>query len=285
MTSEHHRGACRFMYGKVTISATPAHSFSFSSTAFWPMENFDDAVHRGLLDLGVMRLKSCITLASVMLLLATSVSAQIGKQVEDTQHMIGLLEVPRLFGIYNLDSPSASPSSQGAIKLYSAPTTKAGVMAVAEKPEDIEAAEHAYEEKSAVTYKRHTGWYLIGVSTNSGTTKGWISAREAGAFYSLGRLLLRSMSYLTEHWDKRLWTLPTTLSRNKRIAIKGYGRPVHYDVNVISAKKKGHQLWLRVELLGPGRCSGVEPKVIAKGWIPAYSRRGNLNAWFYSRGC
>ena len=49
-TSVYKRGACHVMYGKVTISARPAKSFTFSSEASWPAESYESAVRRGVID-------------------------------------------------------------------------------------------------------------------------------------------------------------------------------------------------------------------------------------------
>lgn len=49
-TSVYKRGACHTMYGKVTLSAEPAQSFTFSSEAFWPAESYESAVRRGVVD-------------------------------------------------------------------------------------------------------------------------------------------------------------------------------------------------------------------------------------------
>lgn len=49
-TSTYRRGACHLIYGKVTISATPAPSFTFSSEASWPAESYESAVRRGVID-------------------------------------------------------------------------------------------------------------------------------------------------------------------------------------------------------------------------------------------
>ena len=50
VTSMYKRGACHIMYGKVTISAMPAQSFTFSSEASWPAESYESAVRRGVID-------------------------------------------------------------------------------------------------------------------------------------------------------------------------------------------------------------------------------------------
>lgn len=50
MTSEYTRGTCHNLYGKIVLSAAPAETFSFRSTAVWPHENYDNAVLTGILE-------------------------------------------------------------------------------------------------------------------------------------------------------------------------------------------------------------------------------------------
>ena len=48
--SEYRRGACKVNYGEVTISASPAPSFSFKSEACWPVESYEGYVRQAILD-------------------------------------------------------------------------------------------------------------------------------------------------------------------------------------------------------------------------------------------
>jgi hypothetical protein len=50
-----------------------------------------------------------------------------------------------------------------------------------------------------------------------------------------------------------------------------------------SAVRDG-RLWLYVRLLD-AVCLAREPVEIARGWVPAKTASGELNAWFWSRGC
>lgn len=49
-TAVYKRGACHIIYGRVTLAAEPAPSFTFSSEAFWPAESYEPAVRRGVVD-------------------------------------------------------------------------------------------------------------------------------------------------------------------------------------------------------------------------------------------
>jgi hypothetical protein len=45
------------------------------------------------------------------------------------------------------------------------------------------------------------------------------------------------------------------------------------------------QLWFLVVVVDGTICDGGPRSVLAAGWIPAHSASGQLNAWYYSRGC
>ena len=46
------------------------------------------------------------------------------------------------------------------------------------------------------------------------------------------------------------------------------------------------ELWILVVVLKESVCSSSDaPRALKSGWIPAHSAVGELNIWFYSRGC
>ena len=69
ITAEYVRGTIHNVYGKVVISAVPAPSFSFKSTASWPLNDYQDAVLKGILevisDAGISELGAEIVLKEV----------------------------------------------------------------------------------------------------------------------------------------------------------------------------------------------------------------------------
>ena len=44
------------------------------------------------------------------------------------------------------------------------------------------------------------------------------------------------------------------------------------------------RLWLHVRILD-AVCAARDPVEIGRGWVPAKTAGGDLNAWFWSRGC
>lgn len=222
-----------------------------------------------------------VALLACSLLLTAGISAQ---QEEDARrYMIGLLEIPSVLGTFMSLNSEQTPASR-PIKIYSAPTTKSRLVAVVDDREKIIWTKLTSEEFGAVAYQKKNGWYLIGLEGSR--ARGWVSPSDAGKFIPVDRLLVDRMAYLNEHWDKRIWSLPSRASSTRRWRLKGEGNPPSYDVNITAAKRVKHILWLRIEILGPGRCRGLEePKVIARGWVPAYTAKGDLVAWYYSGGC
>jgi len=215
------------------------------------------------------------------MLLTNSISAQ---QEEDRwRYMIGLLEIPSALGPFMSLNSERAPAKR-AIKIYSAPSAKSRIIAVVDDPEKIAQAKLTSEELAALAFRKRNGWYLIGLEGKR--AKGWVSPADAGTFIPVDKLFIDKMTYLNHHWDKRLWRLPSRQSSYRRLRLKGDGTPPQYDVDITGARRVGGKLWLRIEALGPGRCRGMnEPKVIARGWVPAYTEGGALIAWYYSGGC
>jgi hypothetical protein len=62
----------------------------------------------------------------------------------------------------------------------------------------------------------------------------------------------------------------------------------HRDIRVIEVRRVGDRQWLHVEVMSHNICDSninVEPKPIAKGWMPAHSDTGEPTVWFSARGC
>ena len=57
-----------------------------------------------------------------------------------------------------------------------------------------------------------------------------------------------------------------------------------YAVRIDEVREIDGGVWLQVETL-TGQCEAATPTAVDRGWVPAYSGRGALTAWFYSRGC
>jgi hypothetical protein len=196
--------------------------------------------------------------------------------------MIGLVEIPAVFGrSVPGGPPGAAPERPPRpISLRERPSRESRIVGSASSPDQIEAREHDYENMSAVVYQRTQGWYRIGYRTDGRVLPAWVSPDEAGPFRSLPELLMNGLAYLTNEWDRML--LPEPGGVGMRIP----AAEEFPHVNVIESREWQGGLWLRVELLAPGRCREPgEPPVVAWGWIPAHASSGKPNAWFFSRGC
>jgi len=213
----------------------------------------------------------------------TSSSIEIdGSRITDNQqNMIGLLELPSTFGVADPNGPPSStlPFNKKPINIYSAPSINSTVIKLLERQDDLELKEHGYEVFSVVTYQQKEKWYLIGIKNNK-LKKGWVSPKDAGKFRSYEELIVDTLTYLTNEWDGNLWKSPA-INSNFESLIKLFTR----HVRIIETKKVDNKLWLQIDLLNPGWCTLEDPKVIKKGWIPAFSLKGHPNVWFYSRGC
>ncbi|MBA3716256.1 MAG: hypothetical protein H0W76_28015 [Pyrinomonadaceae bacterium] len=226
-------------------------------------------------------MKVTLVVASFLLMLVTSANAQI-----NSKHVLGLSELS-----YTWISDSTRPDGsqlrvlKKPINLYSAAAAGARVIATIKKLEDVELAEHGYEEISAITYQARNGWYQIGYLSGDRIAQGWIGSADVVEYRSLETLLVNRMSYLTERWNKHLWKSPSASSQYRKVKLKNENSSSGYDARIIATKRTAARLWLKVEVLGGEGCDYDARNVIARGWIPAHSATGSLTAWFYSRGC
>jgi hypothetical protein len=109
----------------------------------------------------------------------------------------------------------------------------------------------------------------------------WVSLEDAGPFRSLPELLMNGLAYLTNDWDRLLVPEPGGIGLRIPTAPEGFT-----DVVLIETREWQGALWLRIDVLGPGRCREPgQPPVMARGWIPAHASSGKPNAWFFSTGC
>jgi len=224
----------------------------------------------------------CLTIAiNVMAVKITFSSTETTKIIEKQQNMIGLLEIPKIFGIADPNGPPGSTISFSKIpiKAYSDASIAAKVVKLVERQSDLETKEHGYEVSSVITYREKEGWYLIGLK-NSKFNRGWVSPNDAGKFRSYEELIAESLTYLTTTWDGIIWKSPGINSKSKTLINLSTRH-----VRIIETKKIDTKLWLQVEVLNSGWCASEGPKVIDKGWIQAFSSNGHPNVWFYSRGC
>jgi hypothetical protein len=71
----------------------------------------------------------------------------------------------------------------------------------------------------------------------------------------------------------------------KALAQRAWG-PESRDVRVTAMRTIDGALWAEVELLYEHDCASIDkPVARARGWLPAHAPSGNLNVWYYPRGC
>lgn len=229
----------------------------------------------------VQRLIAGMRWAVALILLLTQWAAW---AAEPPKGLVGIVQVPKLFGTPDPNGPPGSQQqgASGSVNAHERPTTESKAITELRNPESVEKLEYAYEESGAVVYQRKDGWYQIGLVPAG--WRAWISAKDAGNFYSLEQLLTDALAYVTKHWDRTLRQSPELSAPAKPLVLVG-GKRFAGDIRVVETKRIDDDLWLHVELLVPGPCSGDEAKAVAQGWIPAYARSHDLNAWFHSRGC
>lgn len=201
----------------------------------------------------------------------------------DNERVIGLVELPGLLGTRDPNGPPGliPPEKVQPVRLHSHPSSKSPVIANVSNSELLETAEFAYEALAATVYEVTDGWLRLRLTDASKNIYGWVSPNSRGSFHPIADLLTSGLCYLTNDWDGALFVD----SAASKVIRQFEENEDTVNINVLRTKEQKDGLWLEVEILGPGRCEGNDPKSIAKGWVPAYGKNGRGNAWFFSRGC
>lgn len=205
------------------------------------------------------------------------------------RRVIGLVEIPRLFG-----ADGDQRLSDSAVMLFHEPSERSTAAVTVRSRDDIEVREHGYERLSAVAYERRAGWYLLRAKRDRFA---WLLPKDAGEFRPYPQLLSESLSFLTVDWDRALHDrpggriarrVPTQPDPSTGDPDWTFGNEARRpnDVSIVELRQHQGLWWVHVRV-GPSICeSGTDtPPVIAEGWVPAYSKAGNPTLWFYSRGC
>jgi hypothetical protein len=92
----------------------------------------------------------------------------------------------------------------------------------------------------------------------------------------------------------RLWIQATPVWRfrpvaddaqMKELAARAWG-PESRDVRVTGSRTIGGKLWSEIELITGHDCGRPGADVVrVRGWVPAHAASGDLNVWYYPRGC
>jgi len=199
------------------------------------------------------------------------------------RRVVGLVELPSILGTVDPDGPPGMipPAQIQPVPLHSHPISTSPVVAIISSPDAVETKEFDYEARAAVVYEMADDWVLVRMMVDSLSCKpGWIHPNSRGPFHPVEDLLKSGLCYLTTDWNGFLYADAS----NSKIVSKTEPNGQTRDINILEMRKLQDQLWVAVELLGPGRCEGIEPEIVAKGWVPVHKSDGKLNVWFFSRG-
>jgi hypothetical protein len=216
-----------------------------------------------------------------------TVQAAIPTARPGAQAMIGLLLLPTVFGppetggVVAADHPTP-------VEVYAEPDIAAAPMTALAALEHFEHREHAYEGAAAVVYERRPGWYSIGLRGQA-LPRGWVRAEQAGTYFAAVELLRDRLAFLNAHWDGHLWLEPAAGPRTSEPSLLVANGPpdasTEIAVEVLDIRRIGEGWWLEVETLNQSPCNVRSPRVVDRGWIPAYAESGALVGGYYSRGC
>lgn len=182
---------------------------------------------RGLPGCEIRRALSVLTLTGTMLAGAPSRSFRAQEPPRPPGPVLGIVEVPRLFGSVAPDGRLLPPEGPPPLMLRREPVPGSTPVARVASAAGLESTEYAYEAAGALVYGRDGEWSLL--RTRDGTT-GWIAPDEGGRFHPLEELLGEGLTYLTDAWDGGLRPAPgspdeVAVPRDPRRRIVGYVEP------------------------------------------------------------
>ena len=227
-----------------------------------------------------------------------SLTLALAAPTQASQPIIGLLTLPEVFGEFPCDR--FTPQE---VRLYPAPDSSASIGAIrvernsafppgggceglrvaVHRQGTIEALplptlEYGYETPAAIVLRQRGRWFEVRLSDGAA----WVHASGRDEYLPLRQLLAEGLTYLTGAWDGRLGASPGAPAS----APAERGGRDEWSVRVTDLREIEDVLWVEVELLSDSPCTSIEdPSVRARGWLPAHAPSGELNVWFYSRGC
>ena len=232
-------------------------------------------------------MKYCALMSLVGVLWALPAAAQ--------DRVIGLLTLPEVFG-----DELCAPFSPQAVALYAEPSTgreaasiRTGTAATVSPASgcgeldarvhrgglasELPTREYAYEAPAAIVLDHRDGWYKIRLSDGAA----WVAPDAKHRFLPLAALFNEALTAITEQFTGQL-------AREPGGGLSGERWKPYQDVRVIEVRQVGNRQWLHVEVLSHSPCDGnvnIDPKPIARGWLPAHDERGEPTVWFSARGC
>lgn len=209
--------------------------------------------------------------------------------------IVGLLTLPELFGhgpceqfspkVIPLYSVSESEQAVGVIRVdqfwrFAAVGGCEGLIVNVHNKADgsvslLDTQEFDYESPAAVVLEQHNDWFKL--RTADGPV--WIQATPQAKYHSLASLLQKRLSYITPASAGHIFTRPG--GSDISASVSG-----ETSVSVVKSTNVDDKLWLYVQVMSHSICDPSEkPDVVLQGWMPAYTPAGQLNLWFYARGC
>ncbi|MBW8367205.1 MAG: hypothetical protein K0M70_05025 [Arenimonas sp.] len=133
--------------------------------------------------------------------------------------------------------------------------------------------ESGYEVTALAVLERQGEWVRLALAHSTP----WLLAPEDFAFEAYPALLVEKLAYATPHWSGELCRTAGGSCRTAGIDAAG-------SMAVVAISQVANTLWLQVEV-SPDVCQTGDARVLARGWIRAYSDDGHATVWFHSRGC
>ncbi|MBL4620864.1 MAG: hypothetical protein JKY89_00545 [Immundisolibacteraceae bacterium] len=220
------------------------------------------------------RLTSWLWLLAVLVLPMSA-----GASPPSQSGLIGLLEVP-----HQWDQSSEDYRVDSSLAVYADANINSADQRVIHNLSDLETFEWSYEAPAAAVFGYHhdgeQAWYQLGLESTG--ARGWVVASKQLNFHPLSELVSESLAYLTGSWDKRVFSDVADPATAKLLDVTGDEIPIE----VAGTAMFEGQLWVLVVVMKQSQCwSSAAPQVLDVGWLPAHSASGQLNIWYYSRGC
>jgi hypothetical protein len=109
-------------------------------------------------------------------------------------------------------------------------------------------------------------------------------APAPGEAAGLDALRARSLAYLDEDWDGRVFTESGGRAYTVSM-VNGRLSREEYPVDVLDVVEAAGAWWLQVAIYERSRCDEPTSEPVHAGWIPAFSTEGRLVAGSYPGGC
>lgn len=133
--------------------------------------------------------------------------------------------------------------------------------------------ESGYEVVALAVLERRGDWVRLALADSTA----WLLAPEDLTFEAYPALLAEKLAYATPHWPGELCRSAGASCRKSEIDASG-------SMTVVAISQVANTTWLQVELTADV-CRTGDTRVLARGWIPAFSDDGHATVWFHSRGC